>query len=101
MFLLTLGVTAHHFKDIAAFRAFELINRHDAHPPESGRSVGSIIRVGEGGRRLDNCKPATVVTDSSSHSSYTSDNRLNNVNGRVTAISVDFGHSGLEKVPYR
>src|ERR1700730_944031 len=33
MFLLTLCVAAHHFKDIAAFRALELINRHDAHPP--------------------------------------------------------------------
>src|ERR1700730_6410684 len=30
MFLLPLGVTTHHFKDIAAFRALELINRHGA-----------------------------------------------------------------------
>src|SRR4029077_2426449 len=40
MFLLALCVTTHHFKDIAAFRAVELINRHGAHPPgTSHRSV--------------------------------------------------------------
>src|SRR3989442_4670350 len=40
MLLLTLRVTAHHFEEIAALRALELINRHGADPPgTSHRSV--------------------------------------------------------------